>query len=78
MGLIEMVLMIYAVACVLSSKRSQQEEKRKNICDMEGAELDAVGWHEEPEIEIIQEPQPMGDPETCAAICRQPCPEAQA
>lgn len=21
----------------------------KNICDMEGAELDAVGWHEEPE-----------------------------
>lgn len=27
----------------------------------------------EPEIRHIQEPQPPGDPETCAAFCRQPC-----
>ena len=27
----------------------------------------------DPEIKIIQEPQPPGDPETCEAICANPC-----
>ena len=36
------------------------EEKRKNICDMEGVELDGVGWHEEHEdVEILSHPHPV-------------------
>ena len=31
------------------------------------------GLPPEPEIEIVQEPQPPGDPETCEAFCKDPC-----
>lgn len=68
MTVIEIIIMIYAVAwivclpgiaaCILSNKIGRQEEKR-NICDMEGKELDSVGWHEEPEIEILSHPKPL-------------------
>jgi len=51
------------VSCARSGLPNQGEISvvRENICDMEGDELNAVGWHEE--IEIIQGPrEPRGEP----------------
>ena len=67
-GCVVLLTLSALACCMLSSRLSRKEEKlMKNICDMEGEELDSVGWHEE--IQVISAPR---DPEPVPCEGRKP------